>query len=74
MDSARLDPAGRPRALPVTHREALALLAALELSPFEEEALEQRLLNLVYSPEPSHPPRSRKRSIVDIAHDRRRVR
>lgn len=38
----------------VTHREALTLLSALELSPFDDEALTQKLLNLVYSRAPAH--------------------
>ena len=43
------------RRLDVTHREALALLSALEISPFDDEVLTQKLLNLVYSQRPNHP-------------------
>ena len=43
------------RRLDVTHREALALLSALEISPFDDEVLTQKLLNLVYSRQPNHP-------------------
>jgi hypothetical protein len=74
MNSERIDFAGKRQPLQVTKREALALLAALELSPFEDEVLEQKLLSLVYTRQPDHPPRSKTRSIVDITHDRRRVR
>ncbi|MFZ0014812.1 MAG: hypothetical protein WAL25_11940 [Acidimicrobiia bacterium] len=73
MDSERIASAGRQRALQVSHREALALLAALELSPFEDEALENKLLSLVYTPQSNHPPRSRMRSVVDITSHRRRA-
>jgi hypothetical protein len=44
----------RARSLRVTHREALTLLSALELSPFDDEVLTQKLLSLVYSRAPAH--------------------
>jgi hypothetical protein len=42
------------RTVRVSHREALTLLSALELSEFDDEVLTQKLLNLVYSEKPSH--------------------
>lgn len=70
MDSDRIEP--RPhRSLEVNDREALALLAALELSPFEDEILEQKLLNLVYSPD-SHSFRRRPRYTRQTRHLHRR--
>ncbi|HEY6635764.1 MAG TPA: hypothetical protein VI141_09155 [Acidimicrobiia bacterium] len=57
------------RRLEVTHREALALLSALEISPFDDEVLTQKLLNLVYSRRPNHD-RSR-RVNRDFAYHRR---
>lgn len=61
------------RNLTVTHREAMALLSALELSPFEDEGLGQKLLNLIYSRQRHHPMR-RARSAPDLTHRRRKVR
>ncbi len=71
MDSDRHGSTGRHFGLELSHREALALLAALELSPFEDEVLEQKLLNLVYSPE-SHSFRRRPRPTKHFIHQRRR--
>jgi hypothetical protein len=73
MDSQAFGPrSSTERNLTVTHREAIALLSALELSPFVDEVLEQKLLNLVYSiQDPSHrghPTRNR-----DFTHHRRQV-
>ena len=60
------------RKLGVTHREALALLSALEISPFEDEVLEQKLLNVIYSSQSSrHPERPTRRR--DFTHQRRRT-
>jgi hypothetical protein len=47
------------RTVRVSHREALTLLSALELSEFDDEVLTQKLLNLVYSAKPSHGRRQR---------------
>lgn len=47
-------PSRAMRHLRLSHREALTLLSALELSPFDDEVLTQKLLTLVYSPEPAH--------------------
>jgi hypothetical protein len=52
----------------VTHREAITLLSALELSPFEDEVLTQKLLRLVYSPAPAHD--RRPRTARDFTHHR----
>lgn len=60
------------RTLEVSHREAIALLSALELSPFEEEVLEQKLLNLVYSSQDSDH-RGRRSPSRDFTHHRRQV-
>lgn len=50
MDTPTFDPSSKTeRTLTVTHHQAIALLSALELSPFEDEVLEQKLLNVVYS-------------------------
>lgn len=49
----------RVRSLRVTQREAITLLSALELSPFDDEVLTQKLLNLVYSQGPAHDRRPR---------------
>ena len=49
----------RARSLRLTHREAITLLSALELSPFDDEGLTQKLLSLVYSQAPAHDRRSR---------------
>jgi hypothetical protein len=55
MDSDLFGPrSSNERSLSVTHREALALLSALELSPFEDEVLEQKLLDIVYSNQRQH--------------------
>lgn len=59
----------RVRSFSVTHREAITLLSALELSPFDDEALTQKLLNLVYAPAPAHDRRSR--AVRDFTHHRR---
>jgi hypothetical protein len=60
----------KARSLRVTHREALTLLSALELSPFDDEVLTQKLLSLVYSRAPAHdrPPRPAR----DFTHHRGR--
>lgn len=63
---------GIHRSLEVTNREALALLAALEISPFEDEVLEQKLLNLIYSSQ-SHSFRRRPRDTRHFIHQRRNV-
>jgi hypothetical protein len=58
------------RTLGVTHREAIALLSALELSPFEDEVLEQKLLDIVYAQQrPEHRGRHARRP--DFTHHRR---
>lgn len=57
------------KTLTVTHREAIALLSALELSPFEDEVLEQKLLDIVYTARPEHRGRHSGRS--DFTHHRR---
>lgn len=57
--------------LSLTHREALALLAALEISPFEDEVLEQKLLSLVYTAQPAHGERKRSVRRLDFTHRRR---
>lgn len=56
------------RSLRVTRREAVTLLSALELSPFDDEVLTQKLLSLVYSQAPAHdrPPRP----VPDFKHHR----
>lgn len=59
------------RSLQVSHREALALLAALELAPFEDETLTQKLLDLVYRDAPAHPSSARPRATRDFNHQRR---
>ena len=58
--------------LHVTRRESLALLSALEISPFEDEVLIQKLLNLVYTTQPSssHPSAYTRRA-RDFTHHRR---
>lgn len=58
----------RVRSLRVTRREAVTLLSALELSPFDDEILTQKLLTLVYSQAPAHdrPPRP----VRDFKHHR----
>jgi hypothetical protein len=61
----------RDRSLQVTGREALTLLSALELSPFDDEVLTQKLLNLVYSNKPSHETARRLRRTHDFTHHRR---
>lgn len=63
MESERFGPrSGTERVLSLNHREALALLSALEISPFEDEILEQKLLNLVYSSQvPRHQERPTRR-------------
>lgn len=74
MDSPAFGPRSSiERILSVTHREAIALLSALELSPFEDEVLEQKLLNLVYSAK--HPSRwgHPTRNTRDFTHHRRQV-
>ncbi len=58
----------RVRSFSVTHREAVTLLSALELSPFDDEILTQKLLSLVYSPTPAHD--RRPRSGHDFKHHR----
>lgn len=62
----------RKRSLRVTHREGLALLAALELAPFEDEILTQKLLDLVYSQEITRH-RERHPRHRDFNHQRRRA-
>lgn len=59
------------RSLQVSSREALALLAALELAPFADEALTQKLLDLVYREAPGHPSSARPRVTRDFDHRRR---
>lgn len=61
----------RRKSLEISQREALALLAALEISPFEEEELEQKLLDLVYSSRSEH---LRKRPVrtPDLRHRHKR--
>jgi hypothetical protein len=59
------------RSLQVSHREALALLAALELAPFDDETLTQKLLDLVYREAPAHPTSARPRATRDFKHHRR---
>jgi hypothetical protein len=56
--------------LRLTRREALALLSALELSPFDDEVLTQKLLSLLYGRAPAHdrPPRPAR----DFTHHRGR--
>lgn len=56
------------RSLVVDHREALTLLSAMELSPFDDEVLTQKLLNLVYSRDSSH---TRPRRARDFTHHRK---
>ena len=58
------------RRLEVTHREALALLSALEISPFDDEVLTQKLLNLVYSRQP-HRHTQNRRVNRDFAYHRK---
>lgn len=58
----------RARSLRVTHREALTLLSALELSPFDDEVLTQKLLSLVYTRAPAHD--RRPRPARDFTHHR----
>ena len=60
----------RLRGLQVTGREALTLLAALEISPFEDEVLEQKLLHIVYSESATHLRRRATRT-PDLTHLRR---
>ena len=56
MSSEANNPGSAPlQRLEVTHREALALLSALEISPFDDEVLTQKLLKLVYARQPNHP-------------------
>lgn len=71
MDSPAFGPrSSTERSLTVTHREAIALLSALELSPFEDEVLEQKLLDIVYSNQrPDHRGRHSRRP--DFTHHRR---
>jgi len=61
----------RDLSIQVTGREALTLLSALELSPFDDEVLTQKLLNLVYSNKPSHVTARRLRTTHDFTHHRR---
>lgn len=61
------------RSLEVTHREALALLAALELSPFDDEILTQKLLSLVYTDQTTHPTRHRPRKTSEFIKHHRTV-
>jgi hypothetical protein len=56
------------RSLEVSRREALALLAALELAPFEDEVLMRKLLDIVYRDDPAHSPSRRRRVIRDFEH------
>jgi hypothetical protein len=56
------------RFMRVTHREAITLLSALELSPFDDEVLTQKLLSLVYAKAPAHD--RRPRSVRDFTHHR----
>ncbi|HEU4319381.1 MAG TPA: hypothetical protein VFS66_04810 [Acidimicrobiia bacterium] len=56
----------------MNHREALALLSALEISPFEDEVLEQKLLNVVYSSQP-HTHHGRPIRRTDFIHQHRRT-
>ncbi len=58
----------RSRSMRVTRREALTLLSALELSPFDDEVLTQKLLRLVYSKAPVHD--RRPRPVRGITHHR----
>jgi hypothetical protein len=58
----------RSRSMRVTHREAITLLSALELSPFDDEVLTQKLLSLVYSQAPAHD--RRPRTARDFTHHR----
>jgi hypothetical protein len=60
----------RLHTLEVDHREALTLLSALELSPFEDEVLTQKLLNLVYSPKTRTHTRPRAQ-VRDVIHHRK---
>ena len=73
MNSDRFGPrSNTEKTLGVTHREALALLSALEISPFEDEVLEQKLLNVVYSNQaPRHEGRHTRRP--DFTHQHRRT-
>lgn len=57
--------------LEVDHREALALLSALELSPFDDEVLTQKLLNLVYSPKTRTHSRRPRARVRDFSHHRK---
>jgi hypothetical protein len=62
----------RDLTLRVTRREGLALLSALELSPFDDEVLVQKLLNLVYAAQPpSTHLSSHRRRARDFTHHRR---
>jgi hypothetical protein len=58
------------RSLQVSHREGLALLAALELAPFDDEVLTQKLLDVVYRDEPAHSTSRRPHSARDFGHRR----
>ena len=73
MNSDRFGPrSSTERVLSVTHREALAILSAIELSPFEDEVLEQKLLSLIYSsPKSRH--RERQAGRRDFTHQHRRT-
>ena len=73
MDGENFGPrSDAERVLKVTHREALALLSALEISPFEDEVLEQKLLDVVYrTPDSRHQERPTRRR--DITHQHRRT-
>lgn len=63
---------GRHRSIEVSQRQALALLAALELAPFEDEALTRKLLEVVYKQGNAAHTERRPRSNIDFAHHRRR--
>jgi hypothetical protein len=58
----------KTRSMRVTHREAITLLSALELSVFDDEVLTQKLLSLVYSKAPAHD--RRPRPVRDFTHHR----
>ena len=60
------------RSLQVSSREALALLAALELAPFDDETLTRKLLDLVYREAPAHPSSARPRATRDFNHHHRK--
>jgi hypothetical protein len=58
----------KTRSMRLTHREAITMLSALELSPFDDEVLTQKLLSLVYSKTPAHD--RRPRPVRDFTHHR----